>query len=113
MSDRDNILELVSNVTEFNDLHDFMNDESLDEALAIIVKLSMDPDVPPAKALILIVKLQSFSAKFQMLANYYTTISPGRSGTDSNKKKNVYYSISDTLDKLVSALKYTVRTNGL
>lgn len=113
MSDRHSILELVSSVTEFNDMHEFMDDESLDEALAIIVKLSMQPDVPPAKALILIVQLQAFSAKFQMLANHYTTLSPGRSGTDNNKKKNVYYSASDTLDKLVSALKYTVRTNGL
>ncbi len=33
-----NTLELISDITEFNDLHEFMKDEHLDKALAIVVK---------------------------------------------------------------------------
>jgi hypothetical protein len=113
MSEQFTILELVSQVTEFNDVHELVQDENLDEALAIVIKLIMRPDVPPAKAMLMIVQLQALSAKFQILAMHYTSIDPGKSGTINNKKKNVYYTMSDAIDKLVSALKYTVRTNGL
>jgi hypothetical protein len=113
MTEQPTILELVSQITEFNDIHDLVQDDNLDEALAIVVKLIMRPDVPPAKAMLMIVQLQALSAKFQILAMNYTSINPGKTGTLNNKKKNVYYTMSDAIDKLVSALKYTVRTNGL
>ena len=45
MTQDKNTLELISNITEFNDLHEFMKDEHLDKALAIVVKLLMNPDV--------------------------------------------------------------------
>ena len=35
----DNILEVVSQVTEFNEIKEFMNDPELDEALDLIIKL--------------------------------------------------------------------------
>ena len=69
-----NTLELISSITEFNDLHDYMQDESLDKALSIVVKLLMNPDVPAAKAPHLIIELQALSTKFGMLAAYYSTI---------------------------------------
>ena len=50
MAEDKNTLELISDITEFNDLHEFMQDEHLDKALAIVVKLLMNPDVPSAKA---------------------------------------------------------------
>jgi len=77
-----NTLHLISDITEFNDLHDFMQDEHLDKALAIVVKLLMNPDVPSAKAPHLIMELQ---------ANY---------------------SVKESIDKLVDALKYVVRYNS-
>ncbi len=49
MADDKNTLELISSITEFNDLHEYMGDDQLDRALAIIVKLLMNPDVPSAK----------------------------------------------------------------
>ena len=33
-----NTLELINKITEFNDLHEYMKDEQLDKALAIVVK---------------------------------------------------------------------------
>ena len=103
-------LDYVSKITEFNDIHEFMKDEDLDEALAIVVKIMMKPDIPAMQAISLITKLQSLSAKFQILATWYTTVAKGPSGSVNHTKKNVYYTMSDTIDKLVGALKYTTKT---
>ena len=111
-SDSKNTLELISDITEFNDLHEFMKDEHLDKALAIVVKLLMNPDVPSAKAPHLIMELQAMSTKFSILASVYSTIMKDKAGTENNKKKNVYYSVKESLDKLVDALKYVVRYNS-
>jgi len=102
-------LELISVVTEFNDLHEYMKDEQLDRALATIVKLLMNPDVPSAKAPMLIIELQALSAKFAVLASYYTTIAKDKSGSVNNNKKNIYYTANEAIDRLVDALKYSAR----
>jgi hypothetical protein len=102
----DNILETISNVSEFNEIKEFMNDPELDEALDLIIKLVMKPDVPAGKSPELIVKLQALSAKFAMLSRYYTTF---EKGGDASKKKNVYYTAADTIDKLVDSVKYLAR----
>lgn len=70
---KDNILESISQVSEFNEMKEFMNDPELDEALDLIIKLIMKPDVPAGKSPELIVRLQALSAKFSMLSRYYTT----------------------------------------
>jgi hypothetical protein len=112
MADDKNTLELISSITEFNDLHEYMKDEQLDKALAIIVKLLLNPDVPAAKAPHLIIELQAMSTKFSMLASYYSTVAKDKAGTTNNNKKNIYYSAKESIDKLVDALKYVVRYNG-
>jgi hypothetical protein len=104
-------LDYINQVTEFNDIHEFMQDVDLDEAMAIIVKIMMKPDIPSVQAVALIGKLQAMSAKFGMLATYYTTIAKGPSGSINNTKKNVYYTMKDSLDKLVDSLKYLARYN--
>jgi hypothetical protein len=104
-------LEFVNQVTEFNDLHEFMADPELDEALALIVKIMMKPDIPSVQAVALIGKLQAMSAKFAILATYYTTIAKGPSGSVNNTKKNVYYTMKESIDKIVDALKYLARYN--
>lgn len=104
-------LELISQVTEFNDMHDFMDDTDLDEALALIVKIMMKPDIPSIQAVALIGKLQAMSAKFAVLATYYTTVGKGPTGSINNTKKNVYYTMKESLDKIVDALKYLARYN--
>jgi hypothetical protein len=101
-----NVFETVSQVTEFNDIKEFMNDPDLDEALDLIIKLIVKPDVPAGKAPELIVRLQALSAKFSMLSRYYTTF---EKGGESSKKKNVYYTTADAIDKLVDAVKYMAR----
>ena len=105
----DSPLDLISKVTEFNDLSKFMQDEDLDEALHIILKIIAKPDIPPIKAQAIIIKLQAISAKFQMMSTVYTTLLKGKPGTDEYTKKNIYYTASDMLDKLVAALKYSFK----
>lgn len=112
MAESKNTLELISDITEFNDLHNFMQDEHLDRALAIVVKLLMDPNVPSAKVPVLILELQAMSTKFAVLASVYSTIAKDKAGTENNNKKNVYYSVKESLDKLVDSLKIVVRYNS-
>jgi hypothetical protein len=88
-----------------------MKDPELDEAMAIIVKIMMKPDIPSVQAVALIGKLQAMSAKFAILATYYTTIAKGPSGSVNNTKKNVYYTMKESIDKIVDALKYLARYN--
>lgn len=102
-------VELVNQIEEFNALSEFMEDDQLTRALALVVKLLTTPDVPPKKAVNLITELQAMSAKFAILATWYTTIEKGRAGSDEYKKKNVYYTMKESIDKLVDALKYSAR----
>lgn len=104
-------LDYINQITEFNDLHDFMKDEDLDEAMALVVKIMMKPDIPSVQAVALIGKLQAMSAKFAILATYYTTVAKGPSGSINNTKKNVYYTMKESMDKMVDALKYVARYN--
>lgn len=108
-----NPLELISEITEFNDTSKFMNDAQLDKCMELVIKLLMKPDVPAAMAPRLIVELQALSTKFSMLAVYYATIGKDRAGTVNNHKKNIYYSTKEAIDKLVDALKYSARYNSL
>ena len=112
MAEDRNTLQLISDITEFNDLHEYMQDEHLDKALAIVVKLLMNPDVPSAKAPMLIMELQAMSTKFAVMSSVYSTIAKDKAGTPNNNKKNVYYSVKESIDKLVDALKYVVRYNS-
>lgn len=97
-------LELVNEVAEFTDISEIMNDEQLTDALGIIVKLMMSPDVPPQKAVGLIVQLEAYAAKFKMLASYYTNVKK-----DDRAKKNLYYSANEAVQRLVDSLKYSAK----
>lgn len=104
----ENPLELVSQVTEFNDLHEFMEDEDVDRALYLVVKLLVNKgSVSPALAPKLIVELQALSTKFAILATYYQSI--GKAGTKEAHKKNVLFTLKDSLTKLADSLKYIAR----
>ena len=100
------MIDQISELTEFNDLSEFMQDKDLDIALDLIIKLISKPDVPSTAAPSLIVKLQAISAKFSVLARYYTTF---EKGGENSKKKNTYYTVSEAIDKLVDSLKYSAR----
>ncbi|QMP84218.1 hypothetical protein HUN41_00089 [Streptomyces phage Coruscant] len=109
MSD-ENPLLLIDGMMEIQEMNDFMQDKSLEEAFDLVIKLMMKPDVPPAMAQTLIVKLQSYASYFAMHATIYSTIKKDKAGSSSYHKKNIYYTAADALDKIVQALKYAVKT---
>jgi hypothetical protein len=106
------VIDWINEIAEFTEIHEFAQDKELDEALAMIVKIMMKPDVPASQAPALIAKLSALSAKFGVLATWYSTMAKDRSGTPNNIKKNLYYTMKESLDKLVDALKYVARYQG-
>lgn len=101
-------LELVNEVAEFTDISEIMNDEQITEALGLIVKLMMNPDIPPQKAVPLIVQLEAYAAKFAMLASYYTNVKK-----DDRSKKNLYFSARDAIQRLTDSLKYSAKLGSI
>ena len=97
-------IDLVNEVAEFTEISELMNDDQLTDALGIIVKLMMSPDVPAQKAVGLIVQLEAYAAKFKMLASYYTNVKK-----DDRAKKNLYYSANEAVQRLVDSLKYSAK----
>jgi len=97
-------VDLLNQVNGFNEISEHMKDEELTQTLALVAKLISKPDVPAAVGVELIVKLQAYSAKFAMLASWYTNVKK-----DERAKKNIYYSAKEATDRLVDALKYAVR----
>ena len=107
------LLRVVSEITELNDLRDFLNDEHLDKALVLVVKLIVKQEaVPPHMIPTIIVKLQALATKFQIQAAVYKTIRRDKAGTENNHKKEIYYSLAESITKLVDALKYSAKYNG-
>lgn len=98
---------LLSDVSEFNGISDLLNDPDVDQALGYVVKLMAKPEVPSKVAIPLIVQLETFSVKFQLLGKYYMFI--GKGEPDSNQKKQFYLTLSDKMTALAQALKYTAK----
>jgi hypothetical protein len=105
----DSPVDLINNIDEFTEMQDDFKDDDLDKALGYIVLLIHQPEIMPQQAPKAIVKLQALSAKFAVLATYYTSIDPGKPGTENNKKKNVYYTLAKETDKLAAAIKYLAK----
>lgn len=105
-----NELELTSKITQFNDMHEFMQDPELDRAMEIVVKLIMNRgEVPPLKELLLIKELQALSTSFALKAVQYATFDSGAARSEKAHKKNVYFSTKEAINKLVDALKISAK----
>lgn len=107
LTDDQSIIELVSKVTEFNDISEFMNDQDLDLALGYVVKLIAKPDIPPGAVQRVIVQLQALAVKFGFLAKRYVVL--GAVTEQDKKKKNLYFTAEEQINNLVAALKYLTR----
>lgn len=101
--------QLVSTITQGNDLHDFMQDPQVDRAMDIVVKLMSKPDVPAAKAILLITELQAMSTHFAVEATRFQTIAAGPARSDNAHKKNLYKTLNAAIDRLVDALKFSAK----
>lgn len=91
-------------VNGLSEIADFMEDEELTQALTFIAKLIIKPDVPLAVATVEIVRLQAIAAKMAFKATWMTNVDKS-----DRSKKNIYYTAAESINSLVSALKYITR----
>ena len=86
------------------EIADYMEDEELTAALTFIAKIIIKPDIPLNVATIEIVRLQAIAAKMAFKATWMTNVDKSDRG-----KKNIYYTAAESINSLVSALKYITR----
>jgi predicted S18 family serine protease len=86
------------------EIADYMQDEDLSDALAMVAKLIIKPDIPLQVATVEIVRLQAIAAKMAFRATWLTNVDKG-----DRAKKNIYYTAAEAINTLVSALKYIIR----
>lgn len=86
------------------EIADYMQDEELETALTFIAKLIIKPDIPLNVATVEIVRLQAIAAKMSFKATWLTNVEKG-----DRAKKNIYYTAAESINQLVSALKYITR----
>jgi hypothetical protein len=91
-------LEMINGLAE---IAEFMEDEELNIALTMIAKLIIKPDIPLNVATIEIVRLQAIAAKMSFKATWMANVDK-----NNRAKKNIYYTAAESINNLVSALKY-------
>lgn len=94
-------IDMVNGLAE---IADYMQDEELTTALTFIAKIIIKPDIPLNVAHIEIVRLQAIAAKMAFKATWMANVDKSDRG-----KKNLYYTAAESLNSLVSALKYITR----
>jgi predicted S18 family serine protease len=101
MTQNETTLDMVNGLAE---IADYMQDEELTQALTFIAKIIIKPDIPTQVATIEIVRLQAIAAKMAFKATWMANVDKSDRG-----KKNLYYTAAESINNLVSALKYTTR----
>jgi predicted S18 family serine protease len=94
-------IDMVNGLAE---IADYMDDEELTTALTFIAKIIVKPDIPLNVATVEIVRLQAIAAKMAFKATWMANVDKSDRG-----KKNLYYTAAESINNLVSALKYITR----
>jgi hypothetical protein len=103
------MLEHLSQVQDLVDLHEFMQDEELAEAMDLALKVIAKPDIPVSVARNALAKMQGYSLRFRMQAATYTYVKVGKAGTTENVKKNVYFAMAEQCHEMAQTLKYLAK----
>ncbi len=91
-------------VNGLSEIAEYMEDEELTTALTFIAKIIIKPDIPMNVATVEIVRLQAIAAKMAFRATWMANVDKSDRG-----KKNIYYTAAESINNLVSALKYITR----
>ena len=91
-------------VNGLSEIAEYMEDEELTSALTFIAKIIIKPDIPMNVATLEIVRLQAIAAKMAFKATWMANVDKSDRG-----KKNIYYTAAESINNLVSALKYITR----
>jgi chemotaxis response regulator CheB len=95
---------MLNQVSDLYDIAEYMNDPELTSALEFIAKVMLKPDIPLDVVSRELVKLQAIGAKCAMRATYMANVDKS-----DRPRKNMYYTASAEIDKLVSSLKYLLK----
>jgi predicted S18 family serine protease len=101
MQNENTTIDMVNGLAE---IADYMQDEELTTALTFIAKIIIKPDIPLNVATVEIVRLQAIAAKMAFKATWMANVDKSDRG-----KKNLYYTAAESINNLVSALKYITR----
>jgi predicted S18 family serine protease len=101
MSENTTTVDLLNGLSE---IAEYMQDDELMHALVTISKLVLRPDVPLNAATVEIVRLQAIAAKMAFRATWMANVDKA-----DRSKKNIYYTASAEIDKLVNSLKFLIR----
>jgi len=101
MEQEQTTIDMINGLSE---IADYMQDEELTTALTFIAKIIIKPDIPLTVATVEIVRLQAIAAKMAFKATWMANVDKSDRG-----KKNLYYTAAESINSLVSALKYITR----
>ena len=91
-------------INGLSEISEYMEDEDLTTALTMIAKLIIKPDIPIQVATLEIVRLQAIAAKLSLKATWMANVDK-----NNRAKKNIYYTAAESVNSLVSALKYITK----
>lgn len=94
----------IDMINGLSEIADYMDDQELTAALTFIAKIIIKPDIPLNVATVEIVRLQAIAAKMSLRATWMANVDKSDRG-----KKNLYYTAAESINNLVSALKYIIR----
>ena len=94
----------IDMVNGLSEIADYMQDEELTTALTFIAKVIIKPDIPLNVATVEIVRLQAIAAKMSFKATWMANVDK-----NDRAKKNIYFTAAESINNLVSALKYITR----
>lgn len=103
-TDQDSNKSTLQMINGLSEISDYMEDDELTDALVTIAKLIIKPDIPIYAATVEIVRLQAIAAKMAFKATWMANVEKG-----DRAKKNIYYTAAQSINELVSALKYITR----
>lgn len=101
MEQQSTTIDMVNGLVE---IAEYMQDEELTTALTFIAKIIIKPDIPLNVATVEIVRLQAIAAKMSFKATWMANVDKS-----DRAKKNIYFTAAESINNLVSALKYIIR----
>ncbi len=95
---------MLNQIDDLYQIAEYMGDEELKKALEFVAKIILKPDIPIQVAALELVKLQAIGSKCALKATYMANVDKS-----DRPRKNMYYTASAEIDKLVSSLKYLLK----
>jgi hypothetical protein len=103
------MLNYLSEQQDLIDLHEFMDDDDLAQAMELALNVIAKPHIPVSEARNALAMMQGYAMKFRMQAATYTYVHPGKAGTVENVKKNVYFAAAEQCHEMAQTLKYLAK----